>query len=104
MVKARTTLDRLSDWYLRHCDGDWEHGFGFTIKSLDNPGVSIDISLAETELHDVPFAELKDDYDSQDRWLMCRRTDTLFEARGAAARFEDMLRIFLDWADAHQTT
>jgi hypothetical protein len=103
MVSTRTTLERLSDWYLRHCDGEWEHGFGFEIRTLDNPGVAIDINLEDTELQRIPFDEFKDAYDSTDRWLLCRRTETLFEARGAATRFEDMLRIFLDWADAHQT-
>jgi hypothetical protein len=103
MVKPLTTIDRLSEWYLRHCNGNWEHGFGFHIRTLDNPGIAIDINLEGTELQEVSFPEIKDDYDSKDRWLMCRRTDTLFEARGAATRFEDMLRIFLDWADAHRT-
>ena len=103
MVSTRTSLERLSDWYLRHCDGDWEHGFGFTIRTLDNPGIAIDINLEDTELHHVPFEEIKQDYDTQDRWLICRRTDTLFEGRGAATRVEDILQIFLDWADAHQT-
>ena len=103
MVSTRSTLERLSDWYLRHCDGDWEHGFGFKINTLDNPGVSIEINLEATELEKVRFAEIKDDYDSQDHWLICRRTDTLFKADGAPSRFEDMLRIFLDWADVHRT-
>ena len=101
MQETLSTLERLSDWYLRHCDGDWEHGFGFSIKTLDNPDLSIDVNLADTELHHVPFAEIKDSYDSEDHWFICRRTEDCFEARGAATRFEDMLRVFLDWADAH---
>jgi hypothetical protein len=102
-VTADSTLSRLSNWYLRHCDGNWEHGLGFRITTLDNPGIAIDINVTDTELEHVPFAEVKDNYDSEDQWLICCRTDKCFEARGAATRFEDMLRIFLDWADAHQT-
>jgi len=25
-------------WYEGHCDGDWEHGFGPEIETIDNPG------------------------------------------------------------------
>ena len=103
MVDTFSSLQRLIAWYLRHCNGDWEHSFGFAIDTLDNPGVSIKIDLQETELAHVPFLELKDDYDSPDHWFICRRTDTMFEAFGAATRLEDMLRIFADWADAHET-
>jgi len=103
MLSASTTLERLSEWYLRHCNGDWEHGFGFSISTLDNPGASIKIDLEDTELHKIPFEEIKQDRDSEDHWLVCRRTETVFEAYGAATRFEDMLKIFLDWADAHRT-
>ena len=81
MANTRSTLERLSDWYLRHCDGEWEHGFGFEIRTLDNPGVAIDINLEDTELHRIPFEEVKDAYDSTDRWLFCRRTDN-FSRRG----------------------
>src|SRR5262249_4459082 len=104
MVVASSSLQRLIDWYLRHCNGDWEHSFGFTIDTLDNPGVRIKVDLQETELSYAPFLELKDKYDSPDHWLICRRTDTIFEAFGAPTRVEDMLRIFADWADAHKTT
>ena len=103
MESTSTTLRRLADWYLRHCDGEWEHGAGFSITTLDNPGIAIDIDLKGTELSEVPFEEIKQDYDSADRWLICRRKETVFEANGAATRLEDMLRIFLDWADAHRT-
>ena len=102
-MSSDSTLKRFAGWYVRHCDGDWEHEHGFHITTLDNPGVEIDIDLRETELQQVPFAEVKDDYESEDNWLICTRTDERFEARGAATRFEDMLRIFLDWADAHRT-
>lgn len=38
-------IDRLEDWYQSNCDGDWEHGFGVTIESLDNPGWSLTADL-----------------------------------------------------------
>jgi len=103
MANSASTFERLSAWYLRHCDGTWEHEFGFTISTLDNPGVEFDIDLVDTELAEVPFEEIKQDYESPDSWFICRRTKTKFEGNGAATRLEEMLRIFLDWADAHET-
>jgi len=31
-------LKWLQQWYSEHCDGAWEHGFGITIETIDNPG------------------------------------------------------------------
>jgi hypothetical protein len=28
----------LENWFTRQCDGDWEHGEGVVIESLDDPG------------------------------------------------------------------
>lgn len=96
-------LARLVAWYVRHCNGEWEHGFGFRISTLDNPGVALDVGLRETELEHVPFAEIKVDYDTADRWMICRRNDERFEGRGAPGRLEDMIEEFLRWAEGHAT-
>lgn len=35
---APGTLTWLQAWYAMHCDGDWEHGSGIAISTIDNPG------------------------------------------------------------------
>lgn len=30
-------LKWLENWYSSNCDGDWEHLYGITIRTLDNP-------------------------------------------------------------------
>ena len=97
-----STLQRLTDWYSQQCDGEWEHGFGFKITTLDNPGVAVDIWIRETSLESVPFEEKKDDYESSDRWMICRRSVDRFEGRGAPGRLEDIIEEFLRWAGNHQ--
>jgi hypothetical protein len=97
----KTPLQRLTDWYSRQCNGDWEHGFGFKITTLDNPGVALDIELRETALESVPFEEKKEDYESTDRWMICRRSAEKFEGRGAPARLEDIIEEFLRWSERH---
>lgn len=45
-------LEWLQKWYLRNCDGDWEHMFGVSIKITNAPGWKVWIDLEETELED----------------------------------------------------
>ena len=28
----------IEKWYANNCNGDWEHSYGITIETLDNPG------------------------------------------------------------------
>jgi hypothetical protein len=98
----KSALERLEDWYSRHCDGDWEHLFGFEISTLDNPGVAVDIDLVRTALESVPFEEKKVDYDSVDRWMICKREDEKFVGRGAPGRLNDIIEEFLRWAELHE--
>jgi Immunity protein 53 len=30
----------VEEWYSRQCNGEWEHGFGVEIATIDNPMVS----------------------------------------------------------------
>ncbi|MBD2769590.1 immunity 53 family protein [Hymenobacter sp. BT664] len=46
-------LTWLQQWFLSQCDEEWEHEYGIKICTLDNPGWSIKIDLAYTELEDV---------------------------------------------------
>lgn len=94
-----TPLQRLAQWYDQQCDGEWEHGHGFRITTLDNPGASLDVDLRHTSLESVPFEEVKDQYDVKARWMLCRRTEQTFQARGAACRLDDMIEEFLRWAE-----
>ena len=49
--RAMPTTDALAAiqaWYAARCDGDWEHAYGLTIETLDNPGWAIRIDLFGT--------------------------------------------------------
>ncbi len=49
------TLARLERRYDAQCDEDWEHAWGVTIVTLDNPGWDVQIDLDGTYLESVPF-------------------------------------------------
>lgn len=43
-------LKWIENWYLKNCDGNWEHSYGVEIGNIDNPGWYIKIDLKETYL------------------------------------------------------
>ncbi len=98
----KTALQRLTEWYSRQCNGEWEHGYGFTISTLDNPGVSVKIELRDTYLESIPFEEKKDSCETRDTWMICRRNADVFEGAGAASRLENIIEEFLRWAEHYE--
>jgi hypothetical protein len=47
------SLSILEKWYSGQCNGEWEHGSGVHISTIDNPGWSASIGL-----HDTPKQEV----------------------------------------------
>lgn len=56
MQDAGDVLGRLERWYAAQCNGDWEHTYGITIETLDNPGWTFKWSLGT---HICPAAPSK---------------------------------------------
>ena len=92
------TLARLQKWYTSQCDGDWEHSYGVAIDTLDNPGWSVKIDLAETLLKDRPFATIKVERTATD-WLSASRDETTFKGFCGPENLEECLKVFCDWAE-----
>jgi hypothetical protein len=101
MTSAATTsaLRKLQSWYQAQCDGDWEHGEGITIETLDNPGWSLEVALADTTLEQKAFPELKRDYESETEWLTCFLRDGKFIGACGPQKLEEMIEVFLTWAE-----
>ena len=89
-------LNWLEKWYLKNCNGDWEHSFGIKIETLDNPGWSVDIDLIDTNLESKPFLEVKVER-SEKNWFLCRVDDGIFKGRGGPQNLAEMLEIFHKW-------
>ena len=92
-----SALPELQQWYLSQCDGDWEHQYGVKIGTLDNPGWSVHIDLAETDLAERPFSEIQRT-ESETQWIICRVRHRQFEGFGGPLMLEELLRTFLTWA------
>jgi hypothetical protein len=79
-VAANSPLDYLVEWFSQHCDGDWEHDLGITIATLDNPGWSVDVRIADTDL-EGPSTDWHKDETNENTWVHWRSTGQMFEAR-----------------------
>ena len=97
-----STLQKLQDWYRSECDGEWEHGCGVSISTLDNPGWSVTIDLDGTSLEGRRFEAVsygvgKDAVEGSDDWLDCRVEEKRFQGRGGPRKLEEILEIFMRW-------
>ena len=95
-------LKWLENWYSSNCDGDWEHLYGITIRTLDNPGWSVEIDLLETVLEDRGFERIKID-NSDDDWVFCWVEEGKFNGAGDPGKLTVILEIFRKWAQQAQT-
>jgi hypothetical protein len=94
MTHAATVMERLQRWYLDRCDGDWEHPFGITIETLDNPGWMVTIDLQDTEWQGL--CEAREVVKRSDTdWIETELIDGKFVGAGGAANLNELLELFL---------
>lgn len=96
----------LSEWYQSQCNGDWEHRYGISIDTLDNPGWYIRIDLVDTGLEEVPFdtvesGEVGGDGTTFAHWYTCQISNGQFLASCGSLDLETAIKIFREWSDAH---
>jgi hypothetical protein len=88
----------LMAWYRSRCDGDWEHQNGIRIGTIDNPGWSLDVDLAETD-HAACILPQKLIQRSDDDWVFFEMKESLFRARGGPENLSELIRIFADFIE-----
>jgi hypothetical protein len=102
----------LQNWYTTQCDGDWEHDYGITIGTLDNPGWYVVINLVKTPLEAAAFEPVQKHRSDED-WVECRIVETQAEGRwewvgdlggrryqgaGGSHNLLEVVHIFREWA------
>ncbi len=83
----------LQRWYLAHCDGDWEHTYGVSIETLDNPGWRLRIDLVGTELEALADSSARVERSETD-WLVWQVADGRFEAGCGPCNLGDAVGAF----------
>nr|WP_281944464.1 immunity 53 family protein [Paenibacillus tyrfis] len=92
-----SNIEWLQQWYSEQCDGDWEHGFGIKIDTIDNPGWYLQVDLTDTPLLTKGFKDLKIER-NEDDWLSCKVKNDTFIGVGGPLNLNEILRIFREWA------
>ena len=88
----------LNNWYIGNCNGDWEHDYGISIETIDNPGWSVTIDTVDTsrELKDVQWTMFEV---SPDDWYGYKVENGKFEASGDPKKIEILIAIFKEIVD-----
>ena len=84
----------LEEWYLGECNGDWEHSYGVTIETLDNPGWIVRIDLHETAWEDLEVA-LCVDQRSEENWIQFEVKNHQFIGCGGVKNLSQLIEAFL---------
>jgi Immunity protein 53 len=97
------TLARLQAWCTQHCDSEWQHSSGITIRSCDNPGWWVKIDLFGTDLQTRSFNDIAEGVDEhrsvlESSWLSCYREGNVWHGAGDTSKLECIFDIFLAWA------
>ena len=94
-------IKEIENWYLSNCNGDWEHQYGVTIESLDNPGWRIFIDLKGTKLEQIDFDEINNTA-SESEWIVCKVENNKFIGAGGPHKLDEILNIFIDWVKVNK--
>lgn len=87
----------LEDWYRGNCDGDWEHGSGVKISTVDNPGWYVEISLIDTDLESKKFNSFQIERSESD-WIYCEVKNGVYIGAGGTMNLIEIIEVFQEWA------
>jgi hypothetical protein len=92
-------LDILDGWYHRQCNGVWEHSYGVSVDTCDNPGLIVKIDVVGSDMEGKAFEELKEgDLSgnvSYDDWRVCKVVEGVFI--GAGSNLNRVVEVFNAW-------
>jgi hypothetical protein len=84
----------VEEWFMAQCDGDWEHSYGFSIESTDNPGWYVEVDLTATSWADRFFPFTRDERSDSD-WIQFEIREGKFIGSGSVSNLGEILRNFL---------
>lgn len=101
-------VKKLMQWYSEQCNGLWEHRFGVSIESTDNPGwwVKIDIpaTLAPEPVDTIltqngmPSSEGTVTKVSPE-WIVCRIHNGQFDGAGDPGSLVRIIEVFMEFVE-----
>jgi hypothetical protein len=96
--RAPGLLSWFQAWYAMQCDEDWEHEYGVTISTLDNPGWSIKVQLDGTPWAGKRF-ERSEIHRGEHDWVATWKDGHEFHAICGPLNLGEALHAFRLWID-----
>ena len=89
------------------CDGEWEHKYGVTIQTLDNPGWMVQIDLTGTTLENASMeaystSTIRNGTEQNPDWISVSVKDRKFVAASGPGSLERICNVFQEWAEKHR--
>jgi Immunity protein 53 len=92
-------LEWIQGWYVAQCDGQWEHEYGITIGTLDNPGWTLRVDLVGTSLEGTrAFREATEGGEGD--WFQAEADGQTFAAAGGSRNLTDLVAAFARFVEA----
>jgi hypothetical protein len=98
-LEGTMSLSSLEKWYSRQCNGDWEHGFGVEISTIDNPGWSVSIDLHDTPKQEAALERVKI-VRKKDDWIHYWAEKQKFQIHCGPLNLSEAIEIFVRWFDS----
>lgn len=92
-------LTWIQTWFLSQCNDVWEHSYGVKIETLDNPGWSVVIDLAGTNMEGKSIETISLNR-TEDDWINCSTSDNQFKGYGGPQNLAEILSEFRNWAES----
>lgn len=97
-------FERLQEWYIAKCDGEWERAGSLTIETVGNPGWLLTCHLKPAGLTGNPGSLFEPVRRSTIDWLAAIITeDHTLHVSGGPANLDQVITTFLDFATTHDT-
>jgi hypothetical protein len=97
MAPPADPLSELQEWYAAQCNDEWEHAYGVTIDTLDNPGWRLRIDIRDTSLAERSH-ERQEIHRNEEDWLVCWVEEEQFNAACGPRNLVEAIALFLEWA------
>ncbi len=92
-------LSLLEKWYTSRCDGEWEHAYGVTIDTLDNPGWTVSIDLSETPKSGTTLERQMIERSETD-WIQYSIQKNKFEIACGPLNLTESIELFVRWFES----
>ena len=93
-ITTNEVLKDLEKWFRAHCDSDWEHSYGVSIETTDNPGWHVEIDLLETKWAESVLPFFREERSTSD-WIQFQVSGGKFTGSGSIGNLVEILQRFL---------